>query len=301
MKQCSKCKKLKDIGEFHKSSQAKDGLRSWCKICHCAEVREYNAQHKKLSRYEKYHKIVDGNLLKLCTVCDKWKSANNYYKSNGIKSSKSGLCSSCKSCRGIRKAPLPEKKKCSVCSKTFSIDCFYKSKRDGVHSACKICNNQNSKISYRKNRTKALATFRVYYQNNKDKYRYWHTYKPERVKIWRQRDNERRRKSIKRTIDHRMSTAIRLALKRNKNGRHWPTLVDYTTEQLKERLESTMPKSKTWKDFLSGDLHIDHIIPKCMFTYKKPEDEQFRKCWALDNLQLLTAKENYRKHKKLIA
>jgi len=33
MKQCSKCKEFKPPEEFHKRSNAKDGLASWCKLC----------------------------------------------------------------------------------------------------------------------------------------------------------------------------------------------------------------------------------------------------------------------------
>ena len=38
--------------------------------------------------------------------------------------------------------------------------------------------------------------------------------------------------------------------------------------------------------------HIDHIVPKSHFRYEKPEDLQFKECWALHNLQPMWAKEN---------
>lgn len=36
------------------------------------------------------------------------------------------------------------------------------------------------------------------------------------------------------------------------------------------------------------------------FEFSKPEDFQFQKCWSLDNLRLLPAKENLAKKDKLI-
>jgi hypothetical protein len=44
--------------------------------------------------------------------------------------------------------------------------------------------------------------------------------------------------------------------------------------------------------------HIDHIKPRSLFTYTSIEDEQFKKCWALSNLQPLEALENIRKGNK---
>lgn len=42
MKVCPKCKVSKEITEFHKSKPTKDGLSTWCKLCH----KEYNATPK---------------------------------------------------------------------------------------------------------------------------------------------------------------------------------------------------------------------------------------------------------------
>jgi 5-methylcytosine-specific restriction endonuclease McrA len=49
-----------------------------------------------------------------------------------------------------------------------------------------------------------------------------------------------------------------------------------------------------------NEWHIDHIIPKAAFNYEKPEDIDFKKCWALKNLQPLWAKENHEKKDKLL-
>lgn len=89
------------------------------------------------------------------------------------------------------------------------------------------------------------------------------------------------------------------ALKGNKAGRHWEDLVGYKLNDLIKRLKNTMPKDYCWQDFMEGRLHIDHIIPKSAFNYTNTEHIDFKRCWSLDNLRLLPAKENLIKHNKL--
>ena len=104
---------------------------------------------------------------------------------------------------------------------------------------------------------------------------------------------------LKYNLNRRMKTAIGMSLKGNKAGRHWEDLVGYTLINLIKRLKKTMPKGYTWQDFLEGKLHIDHIIPKNVFNFTKSEHIDFKRCWALNNLQLLPAKENLIKNDKL--
>ena len=118
----------------------------------------------------------------------------------------------------------------------------------------------------------------------------------ERAKKW---NRNRRKTDLKFNIYYKMGKAIGKALKGNKAGRRWETLVGYTLNDLKKRLNKTMPIGYTWQDFLSGKLHLDHIIPVSAFNFSKPEHTDFKRCWALKNLRLLPAKENLIKHTKL--
>ena len=112
--------------------------------------------------------------------------------------------------------------------------------------------------------------------------------------------NKRRNTIPKINLNCRMSSAISHSLKNGKGGKSWLDLVDYTLCDLIKRLKKTLPKGYTWQDFLKKDvLHIDHIIPKSVYNYTKPEHEDFKRCWALENLQLLPAKENKIKGAKL--
>ena len=109
----------------------------------------------------------------------------------------------------------------------------------------------------------------------------------------------RYRTNPKYNLNRRIKGLIGLSLKGNKAGRHWESLVDYTLNDLIKRLNNTMPVGYTWKDFLTGKLQIDHIIPKKVFNFTKPEHTDFKRCWALSNLRLLPAKENLNKAAKL--
>ena len=91
---------------------------------------------------------------------------------------------------------------------------------------------------------------------------------------------------------------IKIALKRNKAG-HLEDILGYSLKKLENHLGKTMPKGYNWDDFLRGDLHIDHIVPVSAFNFNHEQDIDFKRCWALKNLQLLPAIENMRKSAKL--
>jgi len=114
-----------------------------------------------------------------------------------------------------------------------------------------------------------------------------------------ERERNRRRTDLKYNLNDRMTSSIRMALRGNKKGRKWEDLVGYTLNDLISRLKVTMPEGYTWEDVLGGKLHRDHIVPISAFNFTKPEHADFKHCWALDNLQLLPARENILKSNKL--
>jgi len=147
--------------------------------------------------------------------------------------------------------------------------------------------NKKTKLEYRKlycekNKEKIKEQKRQYYQNNREK-------------IGAQRrvySRLRNKVDLRFNLNHRIKVVMSRSLKGNKAGRRWEDLVGYTLDDLIKRLKKTMPEGYTWQDYLEGKLHIDHIIPKSVFNYTKPEHPDFKRCWALKNLQLLPAREN---------
>lgn len=148
---------------------------------------------------------------------------------------------------------------------------------------------------------------RKYYDKNKEVVKLrasaWFAKNPEKRRDSACR-HQRKRCSVPRgCIDRRMSNSIFAALRSvrsNKGGRSWERLVGYRVDDLKIHLESLFKIGMSWRLLLDGKIHIDHKIPKSKFTYEKPEDIEFRRCWALENLQPMWAVENLSKGDKII-
>ena len=148
-----------------------------------------------------------------------------------------------------------------------------------------------SKKYYQDHKEKCLEYSKQYYRKHKSecriKQREYIKYKIE--------------KNPKYSLNRRLSRAIYNALKSKKNGRHWENLVGYTLDNLIEHLKITMPKGYNWKDYINGSLQIDHIIPISVWNYSSAEHIDFKRCWALENLRLLSKEENRKKSNKLIS
>ena len=118
-------------------------------------------------------------------------------------------------------------------------------------------------------------------------------------KILIQQKLEKRRKNPHLLIRHSISSSIQQRLKKrmsNKGYRSTFNFLPYTIEELMSHLESQFKPRMAWKNY--GKWHIDHIIPDCRFNYTSVDDEEFKKCWALENLQPLWAKDNLVKNKR---
>lgn len=159
-----------------------------------------------------------------------------------------------------------------------------------------------------RNRDRILKQSREWYDANAEQAReYARRYKAENphVKIaWNEANRDktraadnRRRATPKGSIDGRMSGGIKQALRARKAGRKWETLVGYTVFDLMAHLEKQFVDGMTWGNM--GQWHIDHIIPKSVFNYTEAEHIDFKRCWALTNLQPLWAADNIRKHAKI--
>lgn len=147
---------------------------------------------------------------------------------------------------------------------------------------------------------------KIYRKNNKEKIKKQdRLYRKKNIEWWKKYINKKYKENLKFNINSRMSRAVRDSLKvkrflkSSKNGNRWENLVGYSVNDLIKRLKKTLPKGYTWKDYLSGELHIDHIIPIAVFNFTKVENPDFKRCWALSNLRLLPGRENMIKGKKI--
>lgn len=106
-------------------------------------------------------------------------------------------------------------------------------------------------------------------------------------------DKKRKLTFVQRKLNNSISSNMRRSLKGTKKGRHWETIVGYTLSELMQTLEKEFRDGMSWENY--GKWHIDHIIPLAQFQFDTTEDPEFKKAWALNNLQPLWADENQKK------
>jgi hypothetical protein len=163
---------------------------------------------------------------------------------------------------------------------------WYTNNKDRVKSYAEA--NKERLVAYRRGRAEqALATNREWRENNR-----------ERVNA---NACKRRRDNPKLRIAARMSGRISEALhgKASKNGRHWEDLVGYKMDDLIAHLQSKFLSGMSLANYGKGGWHVDHIIPVAAFTFSSTDDPEFRKCFALSNLQPLWEKDNLSKNDKV--
>ena len=152
---------------------------------------------------------------------------------------------------------------------------------------------------YIENREMILERSKKYKKAEREKARAW------AGKYFENKAKKKYIASLKLGTTNKIARAIRSSLKNIKSSRisegnrSWEKKVGYTLNELFKRLEKTIPGGYTWIDFLNGELHIDHRIPISAFNFTKVEHTDFKRCWALKNLRLLPARENWSKHNKI--
>lgn len=153
-----------------------------------------------------------------------------------------------------------------------------------------------------KNKDKKSEYDRNYKKLNKDKIysrqKDWTNRNKDRLRI-KNRESMRRRwkNEPKFRLNSNIKVMIYLALKGKKCGVSWKSLVEFTLEELVNHLESQFSDNMNWENYGSY-WHLDHKRPKSWFHYNNVEDKEFKKCWSLNNLQPLLAKDNLSKGNK---
>jgi len=160
------------------------------------------------------------------------------------------------------------------------------------------------KRTYEKYKERKTEYHKEWSKQNRDKLNEYH-------KEWRgknidkHRETKRTYQKEKRHTDpiykliSNFRTAIYIVLKENKLDKYtnYFNMVGYSTEQLKKHLEEQFTDGMNWENY--GEWHIDHIKPISSFEFDSSEDEQFKVCWSLDNLQPMWGIENIKKGNKI--
>ena len=151
-----------------------------------------------------------------------------------------------------------------------------------------------------KNKEYTSEKSKNWYEKNKE-YRkeYYNKWRTENIEKWRKakRNYEKTRKAndpIYKLIAN-FRTAIYQVLKENnlqKNG-HYFEILGYSPEELITHLEKQFVGEMSWENY--GTWHVDHIRPIVSFEINEIGDEEFVKCWSLENLQPMWGEDNIRK------
>lgn len=194
--------------------------------------------------------------------------------------------------------PGKTEKRCTVCGewKPLTKEFYFrdKSKYDEFSVICKPCSVKvvvaRSKTDHGKKlreatRSRNIETIRAY---------------TKKIQPLRNEQEKVRSKTDPAfQLNKRMRCLMWAGLRKNKGGRKWSDLVGYSISDLHRHLEKQFKDGMTWERFLSGEIHIDHKIPRAAFNYSCAEDLDFKKCWSLKNLQPLWAQDNLSKGDKL--
>jgi hypothetical protein len=141
-----------------------------------------------------------------------------------------------------------------------------------------------------KNLLKLRKYDRDYWHKNKTskllKYYKWHHLKLLNDPVFKLRNN--------------ISKSIFRILKENgssKKGLSIINFLQYTLKSLRDHIEKQFEDWMTWDnwgmlDASSWKWNLDHIIPQSDLPYTSMTDENFKKCWALENLRPYSAKQN---------
>lgn len=229
---------------------------------------------------------------KTCTLCRVEFAANseNFFK---LKLGKYGLASRCKKCAVAVKADADREWRAKNHAGLVEYHREYREKNSAALS-------EKAKRKYEGARSEILEKRRVYYARTADARREYAAKRRADNPTILQEERKRYRKErfkvdVSFTLRHRVGVAVRAALSGRRKSRPTFDLLGYSVEDLRAHLVARFRDGMTEADLLSGRVHIDHIRPVSSFNITSDQCDDFKKCWALENLQPLWALDNLRK------
>jgi len=148
------------------------------------------------------------------------------------------------------------------------------------------------------------------------KHKKWSEGKQEQLKEyhqkWRDKNIDRHReykRNYEKTRKHNdpiyklianFRTAIYTVLKENNMDKygHYFDILKYSPDELVVHLENQFTEDMTWDNY--GEWHVDHRLPITSFKFQEVGDNEFMRCWELNNLQPMWGDENIIKGDKII-
>lgn len=172
--------------------------------------------------------------------------------------------------------------------------------------------NKKSKEYYILNKEKCNAANKLWEKKNEIKVKKWRQqYRKDNcayINKWNKNYQKNRRKDAGYRLRKNISRLIFFAIKKNNGNKSRMSILDYlpySLIELKQHLEFLFEPWMSWNnlgkyivnkwddnDSSTWKWQLDHIIPHSTFHYTSMEDEEFKKCWSLENLRPYSAKLN---------
>ena len=187
--------------------------------------------------------------------------------------------------------PTGTKKRCSKCGEEKKFDEFYKDRREGreYYARCKKCHNLAAS-KWRKEHPEVCNQHAIAFRERN----------PEKFSKIQAKYRNKVKSTGKGKLRYTIASLVWHSIKKGgKAGRAWEALVGYSLEDLQQNMEKKFKKGMSWNNYGRKGWHIDHKIPMTAFNYSTPQDIDFKKCWALGNLQPMWWEENMKKSNKL--
>ena len=252
------CGQIKDITEFAKIGKNKDGSQKYgnfCAICKQLYLKEYYKNNKE--KLSKLHKKYQEK--NKPTILEAHKE---YHKNNKEKIKE-----------GHNKYYNDNKEEIIVKQKEYYEE--HKDERQEYWKKYKEINNEKMKEQQKEYNLKEEV-------------------KLHRKDYVRKYSKEKYHNNIMHKLRVLMHSGIWRSLRGNKHGMSWEKLTGYTCQDLKDHLESKFDDKMNWEN-CGSYWHIDHIVPIDSFNFTSYDDEAFKKCWSLQNLQPLYGPDNISK------
>lgn len=123
---------------------------------------------------------------------------------------------------------------------------------------------------------------------------------PEQIRSAGKRGNDKRRSTPKGKLENAVKAGVHRGLVEGaKRCRRTFELLGYSLNQLMRHLEKHFHSGMTWENYGNDGWHIDHKIPLSAHNYETPDDADFKRAWALKNLQPMWGPENISKGARL--
>ena len=185
------------------------------------------------------------------------------------------ICKACSKCNFIKEISIDNYRQC----KYASGNTYFKSVCRSCESSYQVSLMKNGVIKTIEQKEKFLAYKKEWRLKNKS------------------RENHKYRNRIATDVVFRMrknvSRAINHALKKMNAKKNTSIMLhlNYSMLELKQHIEKQFDDKMNWDNY-GIYWHIDHIIPQSCLPYTSMTDDNFKKCWELDNLRPLEAKLN---------